>query len=81
MKSCSRSFTGGYTLEASFGQRAAQRFLPPIIKRNELSAMRSVIWIVVAIVLVGGIVALSRKDTSKPLVHVEKIVPDNALSH
>ncbi|WP_277873329.1 hypothetical protein [Sphingomonas paeninsulae] len=43
--------------------------------------MRSVIWIVVAIVLIGGVVALSRKDTSKPLVHVEKIVPDNALTH
>jgi hypothetical protein len=43
--------------------------------------MRSVILVVVAIVLIGGIVALSRKDTTKPLTHVEKIVPDNALAH
>ncbi|CAN5260574.1 hypothetical protein BH09PSE3_BH09PSE3_05650 [soil metagenome] len=43
--------------------------------------MRSVIWVVVAIVLIGGVVALSRKDTSKPLTKVEKIVPDNALAH
>lgn len=43
--------------------------------------MRNVIWIVVAIVLIGGVVALSRKDTTKPLTKVEKIVPDNALAH
>lgn len=43
--------------------------------------MRSLIWVIVAIVLVGGVVALSRMDTSKPLTRVEKIVPDNALAH
>lgn len=43
--------------------------------------MRSLIWVIVVIVLIGGVVALSRKDTTKPLTKVEKIVPDNALAH
>lgn len=42
---------------------------------------RSVLWVVVALVVVAGALWLSRRDTSQPLTHIEQIVPDNALAH
>jgi len=42
---------------------------------------RSLIFIAVAVViLVLGVVMLSRIDASKPLTPIEKTVPDNALA-
>jgi hypothetical protein len=43
--------------------------------------MRSgLVWIVLLMVIVGAIVWLSQKDTTKPLTTVEKVIPDNALA-
>ncbi len=42
---------------------------------------RLVALILVLLIVIGGAVWLSRIDTTKPTTHVEKIVPDNALSH
>ena len=40
---------------------------------------RLIIWILIALVLVGGAVWLSRIDASKPITRVEKTVPASAL--
>ena len=40
---------------------------------------RLVIWILVAVLLIGGVVWLARMNTAKPLTHIEKVVPVNAL--
>ncbi len=36
--------------------------------------------LLILVVVVGGIVALSRINTEKPLVRVEKVVPNAALA-
>jgi hypothetical protein len=40
---------------------------------------RLLVWILVAVALIGGAVWLAGKDTTKPLTRVEKAVPANVL--
>lgn len=42
---------------------------------------RVMVWIGIVVLLLGGMVLLSRKDTTKPLAPVEKPVAANALAH
>ncbi len=42
---------------------------------------KMLVWVVVLLALVGGSIWLSRRDTTKPLTKVEKVIPDNALAH
>ena len=39
---------------------------------------RLLIWILIAVALIGGAIWLSQLDTTKPLVRVEKTVPADA---
>lgn len=40
---------------------------------------RLLVWILIAVALVGGAIWLSQLDTAKPLVRVEKPVPTDAI--
>jgi hypothetical protein len=40
---------------------------------------RLLVWILIAALLVGGMVWLSRKDATQPQKRVEKVIPANAL--
>ena len=40
---------------------------------------RIAVWVLIAVVMIGGVVWLARMNTAKPLTHVEKVVPVNAL--
>jgi hypothetical protein len=40
---------------------------------------RILVWVLVAVALIGGAIWLSRIDASKPMTRVEKTVPANAL--
>lgn len=41
---------------------------------------KMILWVVVLVAIVGGAIWLAGRDTTKPLVKVEKVVPDNALA-
>ncbi len=42
---------------------------------------RILVWIVVLLAVIGSGLWLSRRDTTKPLTKIEKVIPDNALAH
>ncbi len=41
---------------------------------------RLLVWILIAVALIGGAIWLAQMDTTKPPVRVEKTVPADALS-
>jgi hypothetical protein len=68
---------GGYTATVAIGQRARRQLFMAF--QDWLRMGRLIIWILVAVALVGGAIWLSRMDTTKPLTRIEKAVPANAL--
>ncbi len=42
---------------------------------------RILVWIIILVALIGGTIALSRIDSTKPLTKIEKVIPGNALAH
>jgi hypothetical protein len=51
-----------------------------ILTQREVVCMaRMLVWVLFVVLLIGGAIWLSRIDAAKPLKHVEKTVPANAL--
>jgi hypothetical protein len=50
-------------------------------RRNKPRLPGALIWIAVAVLVIGGTFWLAGRDTTKPQVKIEKVIPDNALAH